>query len=124
MKRTIAIIGASINREKYGNKAVRAYQKNGWKVFPVNPNREEIEGFKVYKSILDIPGEIDRISIYLPSAIGLAVIYEVAQKKPKEVYLNPGSESDDLLNKAKELGLSPVLACSIVAIGEDPSDYP
>jgi len=121
--RTIAIIGASADREKYGNKAVRAYQKKGWQVFPVNSKGGEIEGLRVYKSILDIPSPIGRASLYLPSAIGLSVLHEIAHKRPKEVYFNPGSESDTLIRESKALGLRPRMACSIVAIGEKPADY-
>ncbi|MBU0597846.1 CoA-binding protein [Patescibacteria group bacterium] len=121
--KTIAIIGASQNREKFGNKAVRAYQDEGWQVYPINPRGGEIEDLKVFKSILDIPGKIDRVSIYLPPEIGIHVLSEVALKKANEVYLNPGSESKELINKAKELGLDPILACSIVAVNRQPKDY-
>ena len=69
----IAIIGASNNKEKYGNKAVRAYKKQGHSVYPVNPKEKTIEGLRVYKLILDIPDEIERASIYLPPEIGITL---------------------------------------------------
>jgi hypothetical protein len=120
--KTVAIIGASNNREKYGNKAVRAYIKQGWQVYPVNPKESLIEGLEVYKRFLDIPRVVDRVSMYVPSEIGLKIIRDVAKKKPEEFFLNPGSESEELIAKAKELGLNPIQACSIIAIGESPSD--
>ncbi len=119
----MAIIGASANPSKFGNKAVRAYQHQGWVVFPVNPNHDTIEGLPAYKSILDIEQPISRVSIYVPPEIGMNVISEVALKKPQQVYLNPGSESAALVAKASELGLHTVQACSIVAINENPKDY-
>ena len=121
--KTVAIIGASNNRSKFGNKSVRAHQDEGWKVFPVNINEEEIEGLKVYKSILDITEKIDRVSVYLPPAVGMKVIDDLAKVKASEVFFNPGSEDDELVDKAKELGISPILACSIVNIGRSPSEY-
>ncbi|MBU0613521.1 CoA-binding protein [Patescibacteria group bacterium] len=120
MKKTVAIIGASQDRSKYGNKAVRAYISQGWEVFPVNPNEKEIEGLKVVSSILDIRRNIDRVSLYVPSSVGINLIEDIAKKIPKEVFLNPGTESEKLIIKAKKLGISPILACSIVDINEHP----
>ena len=119
----IAIIGASNNKSKYGNISIRAYKKQGHTIFPINPNEKEIEGLKVFKSVLDIPEEIARASIYLPPHIGITVLEEIAQKGIKEVFLNPGSESGELIEKAEKLGLDFVIACSIVDINENPNDY-
>ncbi|MFC1558153.1 CoA-binding protein [candidate division KSB1 bacterium] len=116
----IAIIGASKNRQKYGNKAIRAYLRQDHTVYPVNPNESEIEGLKTYKSILDIPDEIDRASIYLPPHIVLSTLDEIAQKGVKELFFNPGSESRENIDKAEQLGLNVVIACSIIDIGETP----
>ena len=117
----IAIIGASNDRNKFGNKAVRAYLKQGYEVFPVNIREEMIEGLKAYKSVLDIPDELDRVSIYLPPQIGINVLQEVAKKGLKEVWLNPGADTDAVINKAYELGLKPIVACSILGVGLDPN---
>jgi uncharacterized protein len=121
--KTVAIIGASNDRKKYGNKAVRAYVKKGWRVYPVNLKESKIEGLTAYHNIVDIPGAINRVSMYVPPAIGLQIIAEIAKKSPKEVYFNPGSDSEELVAKAKELGLKVVQSCSIIAIGETPSDF-
>ena len=122
MRPTIAIIGASPDRAKFGNKAVRAYARQGYDVFPIHPKAEEIEGHKAYRSILDVPAGIDRASFYLPPEIGLKVIEDVAKKKVGEVWLNPGSESPELISRSEELGLNTIVACSIIAVGETPSE--
>ena len=119
-QKSVAVIGASNDRAKYGNKAVRAYTLSGFKVYPVNPKEETIESLKAYKSILDIQEEIDRATLYVPPEVGLKVIEEIAQKGVKELYINPGAESDELADRARKLGLNPVLACSILAVGLDP----
>lgn len=119
---SIAIIGASPNRTKYGNKAVRAYLKKGYKVYPVNPNEKKIEGLTCYSTILDIPGKVDLASIYLPPEIGIKVLEQIKNKGVKIVYVNPGAESDELVKKGKELGLELRLACSILAIGLRPDE--
>ncbi|MCA9231161.1 MAG: CoA-binding protein [Planctomycetales bacterium] len=120
-KPTVAIIGATADRSKYGNKSVRAHAAQGYEVFPVNPKGGEIEGLRVYPSVTDVPVErLDRVSLYVPPAIGLTLLDEIAAKGCDELWLNPGSESDELLEKARELGFDPILACSIVDVGLSP----
>jgi hypothetical protein len=123
-KPSVAILGASADRSKFGNKAIRAHLQQGYDVYPVNPKGGEIEGLTVYKSLADVPVErLDRISVYLPPKIGLAMLDEIAAKGCDELWLNPGSESDELVEQAQSLGLEPIQACSIVALGVRPSAF-
>src|SRR5712672_2387336 len=119
MSKVVAVIGASSNRNKFGNRALRAFRQQGYTVIPINPHETEVEGLKVYASVLDVPGAIDMASIYVPPEIGEQVIGEIAQKGIAEVWLNPGAESDELIARAKALNIQPIVACSIVAIGEN-----
>jgi uncharacterized protein len=123
---TVAILGASADRSKFGNKAVRAFLARGYTVYPVNPKGGEVEGLQVYKSLAEIPPDIklDRISVYLPPAIGLKTLPEIAARGAGELWLNPGSESDELVAAAEKQGLSVIQACSIVAVGMSPHDLP
>jgi len=123
MPKTIAIIGASADRSRFSNKAVRAFVRQGYTVIPIHPKEAEVEGLKAYKSVLDVPGPIDMASLYLPPAVGERVIEEVSRKGIVELWVNPGAESPELLAKAHSLGLKPIVACSIVGIGESPSSY-
>ena len=123
MQETVAVIGASNKRDKFSNKAVRAYMKQGYRVFPVNPRGGEIEGLAVYKSVTDIPVDLDRITVYLPPQLTYEVLDDIAKKGAGELFLNPGTESDSVIQKAKSLGLDPILACSILDIGETPNNY-
>ena len=120
MAKVVAVIGASSNRNKFGNRAVRAFRQQGYTVVPINPHEADVEGLKSYASVLDVPGAIDMASFYLPPEIGLQVIDEVARKGIVEVWLNPGAESDALIARAKALHIQPIVACSIVAIGANP----
>ena len=118
MPRRVAVIGASIDRRKFGNKAVRAFLRRGYDVVQINPHEASIEGLTAYRSVLDVPGAIDMATIYVPPDVGLQVIDEVAQKGISEVWLNPGAESPVLVTRAHALGLDPIEACSIVGIGK------
>src|SRR5689334_18563910 len=120
MSKVVAVIGASSNRSKFGNRALRAFRQQGYTVVPINPNEAEVEGLKTYASVLDVPGPIDMASFYVPPDVGAHVIAEVAQKGIPEVWLNPGADSDELIARARALHIQPIVACSIVAIGENP----
>ncbi len=120
MPKSVAIIGASADPQKFGNRAVRAFRRQGYTVFPINPHEAEVDGLKTYASVLDVSGPIDMASFYVPPEIGEGVMREVATKQIPEVWLNPGSESDELVRLARSLKIEPILACSIVGIGENP----
>jgi len=120
MSKVVAVIGASRHREKFGNRAVRAFSEQGYTVIPINPHEREVEGLKAYASVLDVPGPIDMASFYVPPDIGELVIEDVAKKGIAEVWLNPGSESDALVARARTLSIHPIIACSVVAIGRNP----
>lgn len=121
---TIAIIGASNDRRKFGNKAVRAYQRMGWSVYPVNPKEEVVEGLKSYPSVREVPRPLDRVSVYLPPQLGARILADIAEAGPREVFFNPGSESPELLAQAASLGINTVVACSILDIGTTPGQFP
>jgi len=121
---TVAVLGASNDRRKFGNKAVRAYVSQDWVVYPVNPKESTVEGLKSYASIRDVPQPLDRVSVYLMPQLGIRLLEDIAAVKPHEVFFNPGSESPELLDKARALGLNAIVACSIVDIGVTPSQFP
>ena len=120
MAKVVAVIGASSNRNKFGNRAVRAFLQQGYTVIPINPKEAEVEGLKTYRSVMDVPVAIDMASFYVPPEVGMRVIDEVARKAIPEVWLNPGADSDELIARAKSLNIQPIVACSVVAIGQNP----
>ncbi len=123
-KPTVAILGASADRSKFGNKSVRAHLQQGYDVYPVNPRGGEIEGLTVYETLADVPVErLTRISVYLPPHIVVKMLDEVVAKGCDEFWLNPGSDSDEVVAKARELGLDPIIACSIVDVGVSPQQF-
>src|SRR5262245_48433550 len=97
MGKVVAVIGASGSRQKFGNRALRAYREQGYTVIPINPHESSIEGLTAYRSVLDVPGPIDMASFYVPPEVGESVMDEVARKGIAEVWLNPGSESEALI---------------------------
>jgi predicted CoA-binding protein len=119
--RTVAIVGASNDRRKFGNRAVRAFRRQGYDVRPVHPTLAEVEGLPAYPTLGAIPGRVDIVSFYVPPEIGIGLLDAVAAKAPREFWINPGAGSPALLARAATLGLTPIQACSIIAIGEVPA---
>ena len=115
---SIAVIGASNDRTKYGNRAVRAYQAQGWTVYPVNPREAVIEGLRAYRTVADLPGPVDRASLYVPPSVGIGLLDAIHGRGAKELWVNPGSGSPELLARAEQLGLQTVEACSIIAAAD------
>lgn len=120
MSRVVAVIGASSDRRKFGNRALRAFEKQGYTVLAINPNEPEVEGHRTYASVLDVPGPIDMATVYVPPHIGVQVVEQIARKGIPEVWLNPGADGHAVVARARELGLNAIQACSIMSIGESP----
>lgn len=125
MSHTAVILGASGDRRKFGNKSVRAHLHAGYQVYPVNPQASEIEGLAVYSSLSEVPIRgVDRVSVYVPPAIGITLLQDIAALEPAEVWLNPGASDDELLAAAAAIGLNVTQGCSIVDLGLSPSQFP
>ena len=123
MPKTVAVIGASSNRNKFGNKALRAFEHQGYAVIPINPNEAEVEGHRTFRSVLDVPGPIDVATVYVPASVGVRVMDELAKKQIPEIWLNPGADAPEVVARARQLGVQIIQACSIIGIGESPGRY-
>ena len=121
--KTVAVVGASNNRSKFGNKALRAFQAEGYTVIPINTHEREVEGLRTYASVLDVPGAIDMATVYVQPEVAYRLLDEFERKQIPEIWVNPGAESDDLLREAKRRKLNVIAACSIIGIGRSPSQF-
>ena len=121
---TAAILGASADRAKFGNKSLRAHAAQGYDVYAVNINGGVVEGERAWRTLAEVPVErLNRISVYLPPEVTLRVLDEIAAKGCDELWLNPGSDNPEVLRKAEALGLNAIRGCSIVSLGLTPSQF-
>ena len=123
MTKTVAVVGASSDRRKFGNKALRAFGAEGHRVIPINPNEREVEGIPTFASVLDVPDHIDMATVYVQPDVVLGLLDEFAQKQIPEIWLNPGADSDEVLNEARRRKLNVIAACSIHGIGRSPGSF-
>jgi uncharacterized protein len=112
----VAIIGASNNRAKFGNKAVRAFLRRGFTVLPVNPHETAVEGLPAFNSIADLPVRPDLVSVYVPPPVLVGLLPAIAARGCDELWLNPGTESEEVLALARRLGLHVIQGCGIIAV--------
>ncbi len=123
MAKTVAVVGASSDRSKFGNKALRAFVAEGYRVVPVNPNEAQVEGLPTYASVLDVPGDIDMATVYVQPDVTLRLLDEFERKAIPEIWINPGAEDDAVMAEARRRKMNVVFACSIVGIGRSPSQF-
>jgi predicted CoA-binding protein len=113
------VVGASTNRQKYGNKVLRCYQQNGKKVIPINPNEVEIEGIPCVASISDLPPEVLSISMITPPAVTLKLVPLALQKGIKNIWMQPGAEHPEAVELCIEQGVNVIADgnCALVVMG-------
>ena len=109
---------------KYGNKSVRAHLRAGYRVFPINPSAQEVEGLTGYAKLADVPEPVERISVYLPPPVTRRLLPEIAAAGAREVWFNPGAADRETLEQARALGIAVVDGCSIVDLGLSPGQFP
>lgn len=114
-----AVVGASKDRSKYGNKVLRAYQQAGKTVYPVHPKESEIEGETVYADLAALPESVDGISIITPPAVTESIVRQAVDAGIERVWMQPGAESDAAIQAAKDAGLHVIAGgpCLLVAVG-------
>ena len=116
-------VGASSSRAKFGNKALRAFLAEGYRVLAINPNEPEVEGLKTYASVLDVPGPIDLATVYVQPDVTLRLLDEFQRKGIAEIWVNPGAEDDAVMAEARRRQMNVFFACSIISIGRRPSEF-
>ncbi len=114
-----AVVGASRDRAKYGNKVFRAYQQAGRPAYPVNPAADEIEGCSAYPDLESLPERVYGVSIITQPATTLLLLEDVARLGIEHVWLQPGAEDDDVLARAAELDVKMIAGgpCLLVVLG-------
>ena len=116
---SFAVVGASTDRSKYGNKVLRCYRQHGRKAYPVNPKSPEVEGLRAYPSLASLPEPVPAISIITPPAATEQVVREAHVAGVKHVWMQPGAESEEAIRAAEALGMNVIAAgpCLLVVMG-------
>ncbi|MBI1754180.1 MAG: CoA-binding protein [Acidobacteria bacterium] len=114
-----AVVGASADRAKFGNKVLRCYQQHGKEVYPINPKAPEVEGLRAYPSLAALPVKVPCVSVITPPAATEQVVREAAAAGARHIWMQPGAESEAAIRAAEAAGMSVIAggACLLVALG-------
>ncbi len=114
-----AVVGASTDRNKYGNKVLRVYQQTGRKVFPVNPNADQVEGLAAYADLASLPEPVHGISVITPPKVTEKVVRQAIDVGISHIWMQPGAQSDEAVRLAEGAGVNtiPGDACILMVLG-------
>ena len=114
-----AVVGASSDRSKYGNKVLRCYVQNGRRAIPVNPRARTVEGIAAVADLVSLPEPVHGVSIITPPEITERIVEEAAAAGLRRLWMQPGAESARAVRRAEELGLSVIAGgpCLLVSLG-------
>ena len=114
----VAVVGASQDRSKYGNKVLRAYLQNDIEAVPVNPTAKEVEGLVAYADLASVPGTISAVSIITPPPVTEKVVQNAIDLGIKHIWMQPGAESRRAIQMAEAAGVNVIASgpCVLVAL--------
>jgi predicted CoA-binding protein len=104
-QKRFAVVGASENTEKYGNRIFRNLRDRGFEVYPVNPKLDNLDDTPVYHSLSDIPVEVDVVDFVVPPGVTEEILKECKRLGLKRIWLQPGSESEAAIDYCNENGM-------------------
>jgi hypothetical protein len=116
MSENVAILGATDEALKYANRAQHNLQAAGHKVFPVNPNKDTVDGLQAYPSLKEVPERIDTVTVYVRPSILQELTDDIVAVSPKRVILNPGTENPQVAEVLEEHGIQVVQGCTLVML--------
>ncbi|MBA2430553.1 MAG: CoA-binding protein [Chthoniobacterales bacterium] len=113
---TVAVLGATPKSDRYAYRAMQMLREFGHRAIPVNPAFDEVLGERCYRSIADIPEQVQTVTMYLGKQRSDPLINDIIAAKPKRIIMNPGAENDDLAEKAHAAGIDPIYDCTLVML--------
>lgn len=113
--RVWAVVGASTNPEKYGNRIFRTLRSAGYTVYGVNAGGGEIDGQTLYPSLAALPQKPQVVDLVVPPPVTEQVVQECAALDLTRVWMQPGSESEAAIRYCHEHGIRVVHgACAMI----------
>jgi predicted CoA-binding protein len=104
----IAVVGASRNPEKYGHRVYMDLKQADYKVYPVNPNADEVLGDKCFPSLTSLPRKPDVVNLVVPPPVTEQTVQECRQLSVTMAWMQPGSESEKAIKYCRENGIQVV----------------
>ncbi len=107
--KTVAVVGISPKEDRPSHRIAKDLIARGYKVYGVNPGMKEFEGQPVYKSLLDVPADIDIVDIFRSPDAVPAIVDEAIQKKAKVIWMQLGIVHNEAADRARAAGMTVVM---------------
>jgi len=101
-----AVLGATSDETRFGYKIFRLLEDKGYTVYGINPKYDVIDGIKIYKAIDELPEDVDGVNIIVNPKVALNALPNIKAKGIKNVWFQPGSFNQQVIDRAKELGFN------------------
>ena len=114
-----AVVGASADRSKYGNRVLRCYQMNGLEAVPVNPKEKIIEGVACVASVSQLADDVESLSVITPPQVTEQVVEQAIARGIKNIWMQPGAESQAAIARCEKNGINVIAdgSCLLVVLG-------
>ena len=122
-QKTLAIAGISRNPQAFSARAFKDLVQKGYKVIPVNPNAESIEGQKCYSSVKKLPEKVGGVLIFTPPSETEKVVREAAAAGIRRIWIQQGAQSEGALRFCRENGLPAVSGQCILMFAEPVASF-
>src|SRR5262245_66539510 len=116
---SFAVVGASTDRRRYGNKVLRCYLQHGLPVVAVNPGHASVEGVVAYPSLREVPATVRAASVIVPPALAARIVEDADAAGIRHLWFQPGAEDDAAIAAAERKGIAVIAhgPCVLVALG-------
>jgi predicted CoA-binding protein len=113
-----AVVGASNDPDKYGHKCFKCLLQDGRKAYPINPRAKEVLTHPAFSDLAGLPEKVESISVITPPAVTEIVVDDAIAAGVKNIWMQPGAESQSAVDKARRAGLNviPGNACLLVVL--------
>ena len=112
----VVVLGATPKAGRYAHQALLMLQQQGYKITPVHPKIEVIEGLPVVHKVEEITEPVDTLTLYVGPARLKPLIPALVQLRPARVIFNPGTESPELQQALDQAGIAWEEACTLVLL--------
>lgn len=121
---SFAVVGASKDRSKFGNKVLRCYLQHNLTAYPVHPTADEVEGLAVYRDLSSLPQSVDGVSIITPPPVTERAVDEAIKLGIRNIWIQPGAEHPAAISRAEAAGINVIYdgPCLLVDLGFDDRD--
>lgn len=119
----LAVAGASRNLKKFGGTVIKDLKERGFELFPVNPNAEEIQGLKCFKTVSELPANVKHLLILTPREKTLETVNLAVQNKMEMVWIQQMSETPEAITVLENAGI-PFIQKKCIYMFADPVKGP